>query len=218
MPETGFADSRHAGVLVPLFSIPSGGSWGIGEIPDLARFASWLDSAGCDFVQLLPVNEMADGQNSPYSAMSAMAIDPIYIALADVEEFAAAGGEQSLPDSDRAQLDEARRSPRVAYQCIRDIKSNALAAAFDRFERTAWVTGSARASGFREFMEREQWWLDDYALFRALHHEHEGRHWLEWDEGLRVREPSAIDHARARLSREILYRAWLQWIAAGQWE
>jgi 4-alpha-glucanotransferase len=218
MSEPGFADSRHAGVLVPLFSIPSGGSWGVGEIPDLARFASWLDSAGCDFVQLLPVNEMADGQNSPYSAMSAMAIDPIYIALADVEEFAAAGGEPSLPDSDRALLEEARRSPRVAYQDIRAIKSNALAAAFDRFERTAWATGSARASVFREFMEREQWWLDDYALFRALHHEHEGKYWLEWDEGLRVREPAAIDRARARLSREILYRAWLQWIAAEQWE
>ena len=218
MSETGFADSRHAGVLVPLFSIPSGGSWGVGEIPDLARFASWLDSAGCDFVQLLPVNEMADGQNSPYSAMSAMAIDPLYIALADVEEFAAAGGEQSLPDSDRAQLEEARRSPRVAYQGLRAIKSNALAAAFDRFERTAWARSSARASAFREFMERERWWLDDYALFRALHHEHEGQYWLEWDEGLRVREPSAIARARARLSREILYRAWLQWIAAEQWE
>ena len=84
---------------------------------------------------------MADGQNSPYSAMSAMAIDPIYIALADVEEFAAAGGEPSLPDSDRAQLEEARRSPRVAYQGIRAIKSSALAAAFDRFERNGMGDG-----------------------------------------------------------------------------
>jgi 4-alpha-glucanotransferase len=217
MSDSGFADTRHAGVLIPLFSIPSRESWGIGEIPDLARFASWLDSAGCDFVQLLPVNEMADGQNSPYSAMSAMAIDPIYIALADVEEFSAAGGERSLADSDRARLEEARRSRLVAYQIIRDIKSSALASAFDRFERTEWQTQSARATEFREFLDRERWWLDDYALFRALHQEHEGRYWLEWDEGLRVREPSAIERARRRLSREILYRAWLQWIADDQW-
>jgi 4-alpha-glucanotransferase len=218
MPDSGFADARHAGVLVPLFSIPSRRSWGIGEIPDLTAFASWLDSAGFDFVQLLPVNEMADGQNSPYSAMSAMAIDPIYIALSDVEEFAAAGGEQSLDDADRARLDEARASAMVAYQLIREIKSNALSAAFARFERTDWQTKSSRASEFREFMDRERWWLDDYALFRALHEEHRGRYWLEWDKAIRVREPSALEHARARLARDVTYRSWLQWIAHRQWQ
>src|SRR5256885_2493728 len=154
MPEASFADRRHAGVLVPLFSIPSSGSWGIGEIPDLVRFATWLDGAGFDFVLLLPVNEMADGQNSPYSAMSAMAIDPIYIALGDVEEFAAAGGESSLPDSDRARLDEVRRAPRVTYDIIRDVKSRALHAAFQLFDDLEWRTQSARAIQFRPFTER----------------------------------------------------------------
>jgi 4-alpha-glucanotransferase len=218
MPDASFADSRHAGVLVPLFSIPSRGSWGIGEIPDLSTFASWLDRAGCDFFQLLPVNEMADGQNSPYSAMSAMAIDPIYISLADVEEFAAAGGERSLDDADRGRLDEARASRMVAYPTIRDLKSTALAAAFDRFERTEWRTQSARAAEFRQFVDRERWWLDDYTLFRALHHERDGRYWLEWDEPIRARESSAVDAARARLAREIRYRAWLQWVADAQWQ
>ena len=87
-----FHAGRHAGVLVPLFSIPSRSSWGVGEIADLARFAGWLRQAGLDFVQLLPVNEMQEGQNSPYSALSAMAIDPIFIALGDVPEFEDAGG------------------------------------------------------------------------------------------------------------------------------
>src|SRR3954465_8277522 len=118
MPDGNFAGARHAGALVPLFSIPSRASWGIGEIPDLTRFAAWLDRCGLDFTLLLPVNEMADGQNSPYSAMSAMAIDPIYIALRDIHEYAAEGGESSLSDTDRAKLEEARRAPRVAYDVI----------------------------------------------------------------------------------------------------
>src|SRR3954462_11636551 len=129
-----FFQGRHAGLLAPLFSIPSKESWGIGEIADLPRLGDWMRQAGFSFVQLLPVNEMADGQNSPYSAMSAMAIDPIYIAVAEVEEFVAAGGEPSLSDADRAALDEARRSPRVVYDVIREIKSRALGAAFQRFE------------------------------------------------------------------------------------
>lgn len=217
MPDGTFADVRHAGALAPLFSIPSRESWGIGEIPDLARFAAWLDQCGLDFVLLLPVNEMADGQHSPYSAMSAMAIDPIYIALRDVEEFAAAGGESSLSTDDRATLDQARRAPRVAYDEIRDVKSLALSAAFRRFEDREWKTQSARARDFQEFREREAWWIADYALFRALNHEQGGRYWLEWSDDLRERRPDAIAAAERRLERDIRYGAWLQWIAADQW-
>ncbi len=86
-----FNSGRHAGVLVPLFSIPSRRSWGIGELPDLVPFARWLESAGFDFVQFLPLNEMQEGQSSPYSALSAMAIDPIFIAVENVDDWIAAG-------------------------------------------------------------------------------------------------------------------------------
>ena len=66
---------RRAGSLVPLFSIPSAESWGIGEIADLPIFARWLREAGLSVVQLLPVNEMGAGQTAPASALSAMASD-----------------------------------------------------------------------------------------------------------------------------------------------
>ena len=56
----------------------------------------WLSGAGQRILQLLPINEMAPGQQSPYSAISSMAIDPIYIRLPGVPEFAAMGGEASL--------------------------------------------------------------------------------------------------------------------------
>ena len=217
MSEGRFDSGRHGGVVIPLFSIPSHTSWGVGEIPDLARLARWLSAAGLDFAQLLPVNEMADGQNSPYSALSAMAIDPIYIALGEVEEFAASGGEAALRAEDRAALDDARSATRVAYFTIRTLKSRALRAAFDRFQRGEWATGSERAAALREFITREGWWLDNYALFRALHHEAGGRYWIEWNQGLRDRDPVALDQARQRLAPEVLYRAWLQWIADGQW-
>jgi 4-alpha-glucanotransferase len=155
---------RHGGVLVPLFSIPSRSSWGIGEIPDLPRLARWLSASGLGFVQLLPVNEMADGQSSPYSALSAMAIDPIYIAVGDVEEFATAGGETALLPADREALDAARSARSIPYCAIRALKSSALRAAFVRFERDEWRTASAAAATLQDFMAREQWWLEDYAL------------------------------------------------------
>jgi 4-alpha-glucanotransferase len=218
MSDRRLAEGRHAGTLVPLFSIPSRRSWGVGEIPDIPVFARWLAAAGFDFVQILPVNEMADGQNSPYSALSAMAIDPVFIAVGDVEEFVSAGGEGALTEEDRATLDRARASSSVPYADVRRLKWRALRAAFDRFEATEWRTDSARAQAVRAFTEREGWWLHDYTLFRALHAEHSGRYWLEWEDGLRDRDPVALNDARERLSSEIRYRAWLQWIADEQWQ
>src|SRR5580692_6044164 len=91
---------RQAGLLIPLFSCPSSTSWGIGDIGDLAPLTAWLAGAGQRILQLLPINEIAPGQQSPYSAISAMAIDPIFIRVPDVPEFAAMGGEAWLRDSD----------------------------------------------------------------------------------------------------------------------
>jgi 4-alpha-glucanotransferase len=213
-----FATGRHAGALVPLFSIPSRSSWGIGEIPDLARFARWLTTAGLGIVQLLPVNEMQEGQNSPYSALSAMAIDPIFIAVHEVADFADAGGVNSLTAEDRRRIDEARAAPRVDHDAVRRAKTHALRLSYGHFTRRHWGTGSVRAAEFRGFCERERWWLDEYGLFRALHDQHEARYWLEWAPGLRDRDPAALAAARERLAPEILYYEYLQWLADEQWQ
>ncbi|HET9372449.1 MAG TPA: 4-alpha-glucanotransferase, partial [Vicinamibacterales bacterium] len=82
--------------MLPLFSAPSSRSWGIGELPDLALLAAYARQAGFDRLLLLPIGTMAAGEASPYSAASAMAIDPLFIAWADVDDFARAGGEAAL--------------------------------------------------------------------------------------------------------------------------
>ena len=89
-------------LLVPLFSIPSRAQLGHRrDSGPAARSARGWRTPGFSFVQLLPLNEMADGQNSPYSALSAMAIDPIFIAPAAVPEIEALGGEALLDAEER---------------------------------------------------------------------------------------------------------------------
>src|SRR4051812_27469227 len=164
-----FFEGRHAGLLVPLFSIPSRESWGIGEIADLPKLGDWMRQAGFSFVQLLPINEMADGQNSPYSAMSAMAIDPIFITLGHIAEIEALGGEALLSADERSALRAARSADAVDYRAVRPIKMRALRAAFEHFRVHEWDAGTRRAHRLQLFIERARWWLDDYTLFRALH-------------------------------------------------
>jgi len=206
---------RHAGVLVPLFSIPSRRSWGIGEIPDLVPLSRWLQRAGLDFVQLLPLNEMQDGQSSPYSALTAMAIDPLFIAVDQIDEFAAAG---AMSDEDRVALEHVRGTERVDYAAVRSLKGRALRRAFTWFADHIHGTGDRRDRALAAFAERERWWLDDYTIFRALHDAHDGRHWRDWEPGLRDRDPAALAAARERLESQIRYYAYLQFVADEQWQ
>jgi 4-alpha-glucanotransferase len=209
---------RRSGVIVPLFSCPSTRSWGIGEIPDLVSIAAWLRGAGMSVLQLLPINEMAPGQQSPYSAISAMAIDPIFIHLPDVHEFEALGGEGALPADDRAAIAAARGAATVAHASIRRVKHAALRASFERFAAQEWKCGSPRARALTAFVTEQAWWIEDYSLFRAIHAREGERPWTSWPEDLQRREPAAIDRARRDLSQEVLYFQYLQWLADSQWK
>jgi 4-alpha-glucanotransferase len=216
MPRDFFRD-RHAGMMVPLFSIPSRRSWGIGELWDLPALGEWMSDAGFSFVQLLPLNEMADGQNSPYSALSAMAIDPIYIAPSVVPEIEALGGEAILSSEERAELEIARNAPAIDYVRVRTLKTRAFHTAFDYFLEHEWRPKTARARRLQRFTERSRWWLDAYTLFRALHERAGTRPWMDWDAPLRDHDPDALRQVRVELADEILFFAYLQWLAAEQW-
>jgi 4-alpha-glucanotransferase len=209
--------SRRAGVLIPLFSIPSERSWGIGEIGDIAAIARWLDAGGQRILQLLPINEMPPGESSPYSALSAMAIDPQFITIDHVEDFVAMGGEAQLEPALRAQLDAVRIASTIQYAGVRELKHVVLRRCFARFHDTEWIGGTRRAAAFRSYVAEQSWWLEEYALFRALHARHEEHAWTGWPEPLRSREPVALEAARAELANEILFRQYLQWIAGDQW-
>jgi 4-alpha-glucanotransferase len=209
--------TRRSGILLPLFSAPGDRSWGVGDIGDLPRLASWLAGAGQRVLQLLPINEMAPSQQSPYSAISAMAIDPIYIDVNAIHEFAAAGGEASLSDGEGELLDQVRRAPAVRYQPIRTLKQGALRRAFARFVEHEIRNDTGRAKAFASFLAEQSWWIDEYAVFRAIHFSRDERPWTEWPEALRHREKPALGDAAYSLATEVMFRQYLQWIAHTQW-
>jgi len=207
----------RSGIAIPLFSAPSERSWGIGDIGDLRHITSWLAGGGQRVLQLLPINEMAPAQQSPYSAISAMAIDPIYIDVEAIPEFAAAGGEPSLPAEDRAALARVRQSPSVEYAVIRRLKERALRAACERFVDAEVRRDGERARAFARFLAEQAWWIDEYAIFRAIHFSQGERPWMEWPEALRRRERPALADARYALAPEVTFRQYVQWIAHAQW-
>jgi 4-alpha-glucanotransferase len=215
---TNLAGRRQVGLLIPLFSCPSTASWGIGDIADVPNMTAWLAQAGLGVLQLLPLNEMAPDQQSPYSAISAMAIDPIFLRITDVPDFEALGGEASLAQEERARLADVRQTTRIDYPNVRLLKNRTLRAAFERFVDAEWSRGTERAAQLKRFLSQQAWWIEDYAVFRAIHAHEQERPWTLWSVELQRREPSAIDRARRELAHEVLFHQYLQWLAALQWQ
>jgi 4-alpha-glucanotransferase len=99
------------------------------------------------------------------------------------------------------------------------LKGRALEAAFKAFVEREWRMKSTRARELERFSRDQAAWLDDYALFVAIHDElMDGRAWTDWPAALRNREPGAMADARARLSQRVLFRTWLQWVVDRQWQ
>jgi 4-alpha-glucanotransferase len=185
---------------------------------DVVPLSAWLEQAGFDRLMVLPLGTMLDGEASPYSTASTLAIDPIYIAVGELPDFLRAGGVGALSASAQADLAEVRAAPAVRYGLIRRLKEEALGLAWESFLADEWSQLTTRASELAAYIARERWWLDDYALFRALSRAMPGVSWRTWPAPLRDRDARALDEARRDHSREVLRQQYLQWIAESQWQ
>jgi 4-alpha-glucanotransferase len=209
--------TRRSGLAAPLFSLTTTQSWGIGEFRDFAVLARWAAEARQALIQILPIMELPLAERSPYSALSSMALDPIYIALPALPDFEAIGGELAFSETDRLALDQVRRSPRVEYAAIRRLKHAWLRRAFDRFVRLELARATPRARSYRAFVERERWWLEDYAVFRSLLAREGERAWWDWPADIKGGGADIVARAQIKPLPDQEYRQYLQWVAAEQW-
>lgn len=202
---------RSLGLLVPVFSLRSDRSWGIGELADLADFAAVAKDAGSTFVMTLPLLEPSPGLTSPYSAGSFFALDPLYVAVEEVEEMQ----EVALSAAETEERDRLRASPIVRHDRIRTLKDAVLRRCFAAFR--AKDASSARAKDHARFVQEHAQWLGDYALFRALKHRLPVS-WKTWPEGVRTRHAPSLEQARGELADEVAFRTYLQFLVFRQVE
>jgi 4-alpha-glucanotransferase len=195
---------RAAGILLHPTSLPSRG--GIGDFgPAAYRFADFLASARQGVWQVLPLGPLGYG-NSPYSATSAFAGNPLLISL---ERLADEGW------IERAKIDAlpAPDGP-VEYDRVFSQKMPLLFEAGRNFLRSG--SGDARRR-FDAFRFENSWWLDDFVLFDALRARHKLGCWNQWPSDLAHREPAAIEKARNQLAEDLCIRSALQFAFYDQW-
>src|SRR5438105_13085685 len=127
-------ENRIAVVLAPLFALRSEHGLGIGDVGALRELIEWTRQIGFRVVQLLPVNEIG-GDNSPYNAISAMAIEPttLHLAPGSPPELTREDFDAVLADVDLAKL---RHGP-VRYAPVKKLKGQLLEKAFANFSANA---------------------------------------------------------------------------------
>ncbi|NLV87002.1 MAG: 4-alpha-glucanotransferase [Clostridiales bacterium] len=193
---------RNAGILLPVFSLPS--PYGIGTMGQAARnFIDFLSDAGQSCWQILPLGPTSYG-DSPYQSFSAYGGNPYFIDLDDLAE------EGLLLPSEYKNISWGRRADDIDYGLLYRRRYPVLRRACGRLLATS-------NDDYELFCQEQAFWLEDYALFMAIKERHGGGSWLNWPESDRLRLPKAMEAARNELAEEISFWKAVQYLFFTQW-
>ena len=194
-PVAGPLDVRRAGVLLHVTSLPS--EYGAGDLgPAAYSFLDFLEQAGCTVWQVLPLVPTHAGDGSPYNAISAMAGNPDLVSLERLADQGLLGSEQL----------SAVRAGELAPVAARTLAATRF---LDQEDPAAHQEYDA-------WRERHPW-LEDYVAFVALRESLDDTSWVDWEPGLRDRDPVALRSALAPLKDRLAVLRVEQWFFARQW-
>lgn len=193
---------RQSGVLLAISSLPS--RYGIGCFSKEAyEFVDFLEQAGQKLWQILPIGPTGYG-DSPYQSFSSFAGNPYFI---DLETLIAEG---YLTEADCDACDFGSNEEYVDYEKIYKARFKVLKKAFrNRNDRDS--------QEYKDFVEANAYWLDDYALYMAVKNSFDGKSWITWDEDIRLRKPEAVKAYTEKYGEEIDFYKFQQFLFAKQW-
>lgn len=199
---------RAWGLATQLYSVRSRGSWGVGDLTDLTDLAVWAGARHhADYVLVNPLHAAAPTapmEPSPYLPTSRRFVNPLYLRVEAIQEFA------FLPKRGkvRALRNAVRAAARKSETIDRDSAWKAKRAALKLVYRVPRSAG--RELAFEAFKAREGAALDDFAIWCALAEKH-GGDWRRWPAGLQhPAGPEVSDFAR-RHPGAVDFHRWLQW-------
>ncbi|GGU41799.1 4-alpha-glucanotransferase [Streptomyces lavendofoliae] len=210
---------RGYGVLVQLYSLLSGRSWGMGDLGDLRELAGWAGrDLGAGFVQVNPLHAAVPGtptDPSPYRPSSRRFPDPVHLRVEDVPEYAYVSGE------DRAELDALtgraaelregvlRKGELIDRDAVWVLKRQAL----EVLRRVP--LGPGRQAALRQFRAEQGQALLDHATWCAFT-ERYGADRRQWPEGLRDPRSAATARERDELADRVDFHCRLAWLTDEQ--
>lgn len=196
---------RSSGILLHPTCLP--GPFGIGDIgPEACHWVDFLSEAGCSIWQILPLGPTGFG-DSPYQCFSAFAGNPYLISpdLLLTEGLL-------RPDDLISRPNFSNES--VEFGLVIPWKLTILDYAFRHFQSSSSLTLKTE---FETFKYKENYWLDDFALFMAIKEAHGGAPWPAWKPALRQHHSQGIKKVRHEFDEAIQRQIFYQFIFWRQW-
>ena len=193
---------RASGILMHITSLPS--DYGIGTMGKEAyKFVDFLSRADQSYWQILPVCPTSYG-DSPYQSFSTYAGNPYMI------DFDMLRDDGLLKKSDYSLIDWSENPEYVDYEKIYNNRYKVLKKAYEKFR-------NSDKSNFYKFLDENERWISNYALFMSIKDENDGKCWLEWEDGLKRRDPHSLWLFKESHLAEVEFWEFVQFKFFEQW-
>ena len=204
-----FDNQRFAGTLIPVFSLRSKGSFGVGDFGDLRQMIDWVAQTGQRLLQVLPINDTTSTHtwtdSYPYSCISVFALHPQY---ADLRQLPA------LKDSKRRKQFETLQKelnalPQMDYERVNKAKNDYLQAIFEQ-EKEQILSSKA----FKTFFRDNEQWLVPYAQYCLLRDQTKSVDFTRWKghETWHEADRKALSSPRTKAFRDVAFYYYVQFV------
>lgn len=199
---------RFYGTAVPVFSLRTAGSCGIGDFSDLKLFGDWIKKAGQNIIQILPVNDTtATGtwtDSYPYESISVMALHPIYINITGIGPIADAEADAAY-ENRRRRLEN---MPAVDYEEVLKLKTEYLRLQFKTYSQDTFAEPK-----FLSFYKKNKEWLLPYCAFCTLRDKFGTADFHKWGEDAKYNSglPARLNSKESGTYREMSFHLFVQY-------
>ena len=202
---------KVAGLVVPLFSLRTEGSQGIGDFGDLKEMADWAAQAGMHAIQLLPIYDTTQNRtftdSYPYNAISVHALHPIY---ADLRRLPLSDKETQAKFQKRWQ--KLNALPALDYVEVIKLKEEYLHQYYEEQTDLSQPSSKGReVEGVSSFVEENAEWLQPYCVFCHLRDTYGTPQFTKWKKLYTYNRSSVTKYIESH-SREVGYYAFVQYI------
>ena len=212
-PEARLQGRRAFGITANLYTVRSARNWGAGDLADLSTLAEWTAQAGGDFVGVNPLHALRNAgyDVSPYSPITRLFRNPLYIAVENIPELRddAWARERIASQEVQAELAALRGADMLDYGRVMALRAPILDSLYRTFVAHERDGATARGRAYAQFVAREDPQLTQFATFMAIS-EREGPDARQWPEPLRDANGAAVTALRIELADRVDFHRWLQ--------
>jgi 4-alpha-glucanotransferase len=205
---------RYWGVAAQLYAVRSERNWGIGDFTDLSTLIDLAGANGASMVGVNPLHALfldAPQDASPYSPSSRLFLNPLYLDVTAIPDFAESAEARTLASSptDFATTRATRARDVVDYPAVAAIKLAVLERLYLNFRMSHSEESDARGRAFNAFVAMMGSDLDHFAMFQMLTERFGTHDWTAWPQP--YQNPGSIQDLPGPDMERISFFRYLQW-------